>query len=239
MATVKKKLSNLELVLQQFIMHTDEGLSKLEKEMLSFKEEMLAFKEEMLAFKEEMRVFKDQMIAFKEEMRIFKDEEMRVFKDQMIAFREDQQREHKRTNQEWANLAKKMGTLVEDLVAPAIKPIIQKYFQRIPLVVAQRVVKRMGGETCEIDLLAVSEDMVFMVEVVSSARIDDVNELIKKASGFYRFFPEYSNLKLIPILSTITFQENIVRYATRKKVYLLAYREWEYMDIINFYDIKQ
>jgi len=57
--------------------------------------------------------------------------------------------------------------------------------------------------------------------------------------SFNRFFPEYSNLKLILVLSTITFQENIIRYATRKKVYLLAYKEWEYMDIINFYDIKE
>jgi len=203
MATVKKKLSKLELALQQFIIHTDEGLSKLEKGIDSFKEEMEVFKEKMLEFKEE------------------------------------QQREHKRINQEWANLAKKMGTLVEDIVVPAIKPIIQKYFQRLPMMVAQRVVRRVGGETCEIDLLVVCEDIVFMVEVVSSCKVDDVNEIIEKGMGFNRFFPEYSNLKLILVLSTITFQENIIRYATRKKVYLLAYKEWEYMDIINFYDIKE
>ncbi len=32
----------------------------------------------------------------------------------------------------------------------------------------------------------------------------------------------------------LRFEENMIELATEEKIYLLAYREWEYMNFLNF-----
>ena len=60
-----------------------------------------------------LRRLKASVEAFKEEMRVFKDE-----------VNEDR----KRMNKMWGEFANKMGTLVEDIVAPNIPGIAKRYF---------------------------------------------------------------------------------------------------------------
>lgn len=73
-----------------------------------------------------------------------------------------------------------------------------------------------------------------MIEVKSSPKPDHVEEILEKATLFKNFFPEYADKELIVIFAGIIFPENVVKYATRKGLYVMEYREWKYMDIINF-----
>ena len=41
-------------------------------------------------------------------------------------------------------------------------------------------------------------------------------------------------MPLVPILGSIRLEEDFISLATEKDIYLLAYREWDYMDILNF-----
>jgi len=41
-----------------------------------------------------------------------------------------------------SNLAKKMGTLVEDLIAPALRPVLSKYFNCDATMEGQRMRRR-------------------------------------------------------------------------------------------------
>ncbi|GBC85619.1 hypothetical protein HRbin11_02069 [bacterium HR11] len=220
MATVKERVNVLEVTLTRFI-----------EEMRAFKDEMLAFKEEMRVFKEEMRAFKDEMLAFKEEMRAFK-EEMRAFKEEV---REDRRQMNKR----WGELAQKMGTLVEDLVFPATAPVIRKYFQCEPVRKAIRFLCRRDGQEYEVDILAVCPETVFMIEVRSRPKPQDVDDILEKASQFWDFFPEYRGKALIVIFASLVFPEGVIRYATRRGLYVMAFREWEYMDILNFEEVRR
>jgi len=53
------------------------------------------------------------------------------------------------------------------------------------------------------------------------------------------YFPEYKDKELIPIFASLVFDDNLIKYASRKGLYLMAYREWDYMDIINFDMVKK
>lgn len=178
----------------------------------------------MLAFKEEMRAFKDEMLAFKEEMR---------------AFKEESRQERRQMNKQWGKLARKMGTLVEDIVSPAVRPVIRQYFGCDPTFKARNVLRRMNGRDYEVDVLAACPHEVFLIEVRSAPRPSAVDELIEKADQFFEFFPEYRGRRLVLILASLEFPENVLRYATRRRVYAMAYREWEFMDILNFQDIPR
>jgi len=102
METVAQRVDRLEQVMIELAEQskiTQREVARLSTEMLEFKEEMRAFKEEMRAFKDEMKAFKDEMREFKREM-----------------------------NKCWGDLANKMGTLAEDIVAPNISGIAREYF---------------------------------------------------------------------------------------------------------------
>ncbi|MFN3741001.1 MAG: hypothetical protein ACK4TF_10105, partial [Thermodesulfovibrionales bacterium] len=139
----------------------------------------------------------------------------------------------------WSNLAKRMGTIVEDLIAPSLRPVLKSYFNCEVNLEGQRLFRRKDGENYEIDAIAVCDDKVFMIEVRSTPRDRDINEIKEKAERFFYFFPEFEGRLLILIFGSIIFPENIIKYATRSGIYVMGWREWEYMDILNFEEINK
>jgi hypothetical protein len=162
-----------------------------------------------------------------------------VLKEDFQIFKEEMRNDRRENNKRWGELANKMGTLVEDLVAPALRPVLKKYFQCDPILEGQRIRRRKGDQTYEVDALVVSTDLVFLVEVRSSPRVQHIEEMIEKMDRFFFFFPEYEGKRLIPILASLSFPGEVLRYGSKKKIYLMGWKEWEYMDILNFEEISQ
>jgi hypothetical protein len=213
-------------------------------EMLSFKDEMKVFKDEMKAFKDEMKVFKDEMLAFKDEMKMFKDEmiafknEVKVFKDEMAKFKDTVEKEVKRINKQWGELANKMGTLVEDIVFPATRPVLKRYFNCDPEILMMNVKRKKGALREEFDIVAVCEDKVFLIEVKSTLRTEHAREMKEKMKRFRELFSEYQEKELYPILASLRIEEEVLSKLTKEKIYGMAYKEWENMEILNFKEIK-
>ncbi|EDP73978.1 hypothetical protein [Hydrogenivirga sp. 128-5-R1-1] len=187
---------------------------------------------ELQELKKEMKEFKDEMKEFKDEMKEFKDE-MKNFKDEMKA-------EVKRMNKQWGELANKMGTIVEDIVYPATRPVLEKYFKCEINQLMANIKKKLNDYKDEFDIIAVSDKCkkVFLVEVKSTIRENHITQWIfQKIDSLKQLFPEYKDYKIVPILATLRAEEDKLNLATKHKVYIMAYREWEYMDLINFNNI--
>uniref|UniRef100_UPI000484A36A hypothetical protein n=1 Tax=Desulfatirhabdium butyrativorans TaxID=340467 RepID=UPI000484A36A len=189
-------------------------------------------------FKNEMKDFKDEMLEFKNEMKDFKDE-MKDFKEEMKGFKEETRELQKKQNQEWGNLARKMGTIVEDIIVPAIRPVLSKYFHEEITLLSVNVRKSMKSINLkgEFDVIALGEKHVFLVEVKSTPREQYLIEFAANIEKFRKLFPEYEDFPLIPIFGSIRFEDDFIPKATQKGFYLMAYREWEYMDILNFEEV--
>jgi hypothetical protein len=217
---VEQRLSIVETALADFIRNTDHALSRLEREMREFKDEMSDFKDEMREFKDEMSDFKDEMREFKDEVR----------------------NDHKEMNKQWGALANKMGTVVEDIISPAVGPAIKKYFDEELVDIMIRRKKRDKSKNLkgEFDVIALTDTSVYLVETKVSPEKREIlkfkNEILPR---FRELFPEYDKLRLIPIFASLRFEPELIELATQEKLYLLAYREWEYMDILNFDLINQ
>ncbi len=247
MQNVEEKVDKLDAVLQEFVRNVGIEFNKAynlhilnEIEFKAFKDEMKAFKDEMQAFKDEMQAFKDEMQAFKDEMKAFKEEaekDRKALHDEMQAFKDEMRDETKKKNREWSNLAKKMGTIVEDLIAPALRPVLSSYFNCQVIMEGQRMFRRKDGEDFEIDAIAACGDKVFIIEAKSTPRFTDIKEITDKRDRFFEFFPEHAGKELYVIYGSITFPENIIRQASQNRIYVLGWREWEYMDILNFNEI--
>jgi Holliday junction resolvase len=205
--------------------------------MLGFKNEMKDFKDEMLQFKNEMKDFKDEMKVFKDEMLGFKNE-MKDFKDEMKDFKDSMDKEVKRMNKQWGELANKMGTIVEDIVFPATRPVIKKYFKCEPETLMMNVMRKKGNQREEFDVVAVCSDKTFLIEVKSTLKSEHAKQMKEKVERFKRLFPEYGSKKVIPILASLRIGKSTLNRLTKEKIYGMAYREWEFMDILNFNEVN-
>jgi hypothetical protein len=139
-------------------------------------------------------------------------------------------------NKRWGEISNKMGTIVEDIISPATRPVLEKYFKcNIEKKLVNVEVNEENIHT-EFDVIAVSESCktVFLIEVKTTFRGKFVEDLFEKIEKFKKAFPEYKDYKIVPILASLSMDENTVNILTKNKIYAMAYREWEYMDILNF-----
>ena len=146
-------------------------------------------------------------------------------------------------NRQWRDLAKKLGTVVEDIVAPNLPRIAREYFGCEDLdYIAIRVKKRSVTDRSkrrEFDAIAVCEDIVLLNETKSSPEIRDVEKLAAFLEGeeLFDYFPEYRGCRICPIYSSLYLDEAFVSALTRKGIYALAMKD-DTMEILNYSDEK-
>ncbi|MCX7787907.1 MAG: hypothetical protein N2442_09445 [Spirochaetes bacterium] len=238
---IEEKVNDLETAIREliYLQHKNEmQIHQLTVEMREFKDEMKEFKDEMKEFKDEMKEFKDEMKEFKDEMKGFKDEIL-GFKEEILDFKNEIREENRQMNKRWGELSNKMGTIVEDLVYPSINPLLARYFNLEPIDTAVRIRRKKGSLSGEFDALAICEDRVFIFEVKAGPRKEYIEEFVNRQIPLFRsLFPEHENKMVIPILAALRFEEPLVKECTSCGVYAMAYREWDYMDLLNFEDLK-
>ncbi|WP_456324653.1 hypothetical protein, partial [Desulfonauticus submarinus] len=213
-------------------------------EMKDFKDEMKDFKDEMKDFKDEMKDFKDEMKDFKDEMKDFKDE-MKDFKDEMSDFktytqkRIDAVEEMKaELNRKWGELANKMGTLAEDIIAPGLPDVLKRYFNLDIQDMSVRRVKRKNGKRREDDVIAVADGKVFVVDVKSDYnRSKYVEHFLDALNNFYDWYPEYKDKKIVPVIATFNLSEDILNLATKRNCLALQ-MGGSYLEFLNADKVK-
>ncbi|MCW5921765.1 MAG: hypothetical protein KIS77_05435 [Saprospiraceae bacterium] len=163
--------------------------------------------------------------------------EMKEFKDEMKGYKEESRQEFREMKKQWGELANKMGTLVEDIIAPAVRPVMEQYFKEEVTYLAVNVRKKDKAQNLrgEFDVIAASASRVFLIETKSSPKKEQIstfkNEVIPR---FRQLFPEYHHLQLTPVFSSLRFEEDLIEVGTQEGIYMMAYREWDYMDLLNF-----
>jgi hypothetical protein len=134
-----------------------------------------------------------------------------------------------------------MGTLVEEIIAPAVRPVMAQCFKEEVDYPAVNVRKhdKATGLRCAFDVVASSQSYVFLVETKSSPKVSDIAVLLEQqVPRFRELFPEFATLKMIPVLASLRFDDSMLQPATEAGVFLMAYRQWEYMDLLNFNELK-
>ena len=166
---------------------------------------------------------------------------LEAFKDEMRAFKNEVNEDRKRMNKMWGELANKMGTLVEDIVAPNIAGVARRYFGAEEL--EDFMIRRRKRNTKdknkvrEFDVIAVWDDKVIINETKSTPRIDYINDFIDVLKEITDYFPEYRGKQIIPIFSSLYLPEDIVDYLTRNKIYAMGMND-DTMDLLNFEKVK-
>ena len=247
MPKVSERINNLEKAMEKLIylhQETQEEIRELAEEMGEFKDGMKMFKDEMLDFKNEMRDFKDGMKMFKDEMLDFKNE-MRDFKDEMLDFKEWTRQSIKDLNKKWGELANRLGTVVEDIIAPGLLEASEKYFncERDPddfMIRRRKKSVKDHSKVREFDLIIVCSDDVIVNETKTNPKPEYVEAFYEfiKSGEFFDYFPEFRDKNIIPVFSSLNLSQDIVNLLTKKGIYA-ATMKGEYIDLVNFDNIQR
>ncbi|MFO0792800.1 MAG: hypothetical protein U0586_01930 [Candidatus Brocadiaceae bacterium] len=221
MSTLKDRVINLEQVLEEYIRNVGNAQIQTEKELREFKNEMGEFKDEMREFKNEMLEFKD---------------EMRGFKGEMTTFKDGMQEDRNKFFRQLGDIANRMGTIVEDIVAPNIPAIAGKHFGCKDMeFFGLRITKRHSkdkSQSREFDIIAVFDDKFLINETKSTPRTEYINDFQEILKEIFDYFPEHRGKIIIPIFSSLYIPDNILAYLTRIKIYAMGIKD-DTMDILN------
>jgi hypothetical protein len=181
---------------------------------------------------QEMREFREEMSDFKDEMKDFKDE-MKEFKNEMTDFKDETRRDRQRMNKQWGDLANKMGTLVEDIVAPNLPRVAAELLGcDRPSLFAVRVVRHFDAETREYDALVVCADAVLVNETKSKLLPAQVGAFVDKLAELPRVFPEYAGKRVVGVLASLAVEPGVLALASRCGIAVMAMGE-DTMEVLN------
>ena len=214
MATVVERVDTLEEAVKNFVRDVGIEFNKVYNAQLRMEMELQALKEDTLAFKGEMRTFKDEMSAFKDEMRAFKDE-MRAFKDEGRA-------QNREMNRRWGELANRLGTMVEDLVAPSLPRVVREVLglEIDDLMIRYR--RRRNGGTYEYDAIALTEDLVVLNYTKATLSSRDVDRFVEDIGRFREIFPEHAGRPIVGVLASLSVDPSVLAFAETTGFVVLA-----------------
>jgi len=219
---VEQRVDTLENVLERFITSTNRALLRMENGIRDLKSEL-----EIEAKRLDQKIA-EQDKRFKEDMDVKDDK-----------FRKEMKAEADRMNKKWGDLANKMGTLVEDIVAPSIKRAAFELFgfKRIDFfgVRVEKTKLNDRGIQKEFDVIVVGEDKVILNETKSKPSSEYVKEFIDfiKKEEFYDYFPDYKEKKLIPVFSTLYMTADVLKRLTKKRILAMGMSD-SVMTVLNY-----
>ena len=159
------------------------------------------------------------------------------FKAQTQKSIKEMKNDTKKLKRELAEVSRKMGTLVEDMVAPNIERIGKKYFgldRGKSFVRVKSYHSEEKSKQKEFDLIAVYDEKIIVNETKSNPKPEyacDFAEFLERGE-FFKYFPEYEDKEIIPVFSSVYLPNNIIKYLSRHKIYAMGLKE-DTMDILN------
>jgi myosin heavy subunit len=228
-AQTRKEMSEskaeLERVVEQTRKEMSESKAELERVVAQTRKEMSESKAEL-----------ERVVAqTRKEMSESKAELERV----VAQTRKEMSESKAELNKKWGDLANKLGTVVEDIVAPNIPTIAKKYFkvEEIQRIMMNLYIKSESlKKEKEFDLILVAKDLVILNETKTTVRQNYLEEFIQSLPEFFEFFPELKGRKLIPIFSSMSFTPPQLAYLTKHKIYAMS-MSGDTMELLNFDEI--
>ena len=141
-----------------------------------------------------------------------------------------------RTSKAVDALTTRWGRFVEELVEPAVLRLFQEKGIDVKEVYPRARTKRQGA-AMEIDILAIDDTELVLVECKSRLSKDDVDEFLEKLSRFKISFPHYKDYQAYGAVAGIEINEGIDRYAYQKGLFVIK-PSGEVVAIANDQDFK-
>ncbi len=133
--------------------------------------------------------------------------------------------EMRASDKRWGEMAKKMGTMVEDLLAPSIANIFQRItgIDEEPLCGFRfRQEHRRTRQRREFDAAARAGDTYLVVEVKATVRPEDIVNFAKLLPEVHHFCRDAEGLKVIGAMGSLHIEPDLVTAGERRGLVMIA-----------------
>ncbi len=226
-SNINRRLTDLEAILGEYMAQNALAARRAQLEQAQRDKEAKEFKDEMKEFKDEMKEFKAQTLIYQARL-----------EETTAELRQSAKDLHKK----WGELSNKLGTIVEDIVAPNLPSVAEKYFglknidrMMLNIYVSSKKPDVIGRE---FDAILVSGETVVLNETKSTVRQNYMEAFIEMLPDFFDYFPELRGKKIIPIFSSLSLNPAQVAFLTKRGVYAMA-MSGNTMDILNYDDVAR
>src|SRR3989337_3946066 len=162
MPVTEKRVSRLERALEDFItsvkeshMQTEAGIRELKESQMQTEAGRRELMESQMQTEAGLRELKESQMRT--------EAERRESKNEMLTYKEENRQQIREMNIKWGEMAKKLGTITEDLVAPSIPRIInEEYGLEVTFLGIRMKKKLQDGRIKEYAEIAVAPEFVFV-----------------------------------------------------------------------------
>ncbi len=198
----------------------EQRVSTLEEAMVELAVAQVRTQQNLDRLSEEMRAFKGEMGAFKDEMGASMDRMQTWNKEADQRWHDAHEASGKAWRQQWGELSNRMGTLVEDIVAPSIPAVFCRYFGLDELEFAASRVRRRHrvgpGRTREFDYVAMAGRLVLVNETKSTRRPEDIPAFLALLGEVREFLPETDGREVVGSLASFYVDPSLVAAGERQ-----------------------
>ena len=226
---VEERTDDLETALARFIAHVE----RMESEGARQREEAAREREEAARDRQAIREQAERT-------------EKKAERDRQ-AIREQEERRHwammREINKCRGDVARQLGTVVEDFVAPSIRRLARDVLgcgdQESFAIRIYRYRDNDRGREREFDALYVGTRAVLLNETKTTALPEYCREFVEflRNDEFVRYFPELAGKPIVPMFSSLSIPENVATFLTRRDVYAAAMGD-EAMQVINLEAVR-
>jgi hypothetical protein len=260
MLELEERVDSLEAMFGRFIINSDNTMRRLDKMMVNMRQQAEQDRErtdyrfaEMQRQAEQDRERTDYRFAelqqqaqqdrertdyrFAELQQQAQQDRERTDK-KFVEMQQQAEQDRRELNKKWGELANRLGTVAEDIVAPNLPRIAREQFgcpdEPDDFMVRRWVRHKVdNSKRREFDVIVVYPEKVLINETKSTPRINYIDDFIAVMADIHGYFPEYQGKTIIPIFAGLSVPDNLLRYLTKHKIYALGMGK-ETMELLNF-----
>jgi hypothetical protein len=140
-------------------------------------------------------------------------------------------------NRKWGELANRLGTMAEDLVAPSVPRVLREVLGLTdrPIDSAVRVRRHLPTDQSierEFDVVATCDGYMLVNETKSQLAAEDVARFVRVLATIRDYFPEHADKRVVGAIASLYVDPAVVRRGEAMGLIVLGFGE-DVMDVLN------
>lgn len=140
-------------------------------------------------------------------------------------------------NRKWGELANRLGTMAEDLVAPSVPRVLREVLGLAdrPIDSAVRVRRHLPSNRSverEFDVVATCDEYLLVNETKSQLAAEDLKRFVKVLATVRDYFPEHADKRVVGAIASLYVHPAVVRRGEALGLIVLGFGE-DVMEVLN------
>ena len=239
MTEIMERVDRLDEALSKFMEQTSMLMASNHEDIAEILASNARTDRQLLEMQQQAAMDREQAEKDRQQAEKVHQEWNKHFDDQNERYEKEYQRrekERKEFNRQLAGISDRLGSLIEDMVAPNAPRIARTLFEGDEVLTSAIRVKRRHppdpGLNIELDLLVVGSRHLLVGEAKSKVTVEKAMAFLEKMRSIPEYFPEFSGFTVLPLIASVGIESSLVAHLSRLHIYALAFGD-ETMEILN------